>query len=197
MLRTNITPCSRWVRRRLPQRFLSSSSGGQGGRSASASATKLSIAGVEIKRRTPRLGHASINWLRHFVVPPLRTPNHQQLQHLDQHQLLHEHRVLPWALAHWRWMAQKDALGQDMFLVGAPGPTRRRLAMAYCELAGREFEMVTLTQDSTESDLKQRREIKGRTALFVDQAPVRAALEGRLLILDGIDKAERNVLVSE
>ena len=69
--------------------------------------------------------------------------------------------------------------------------------MAYCELAGREFEMVTLTQDSTESDLKQRREIKGRTALFVDQAPVRAALEGRVLILDGIDKAERNVLVSE
>jgi hypothetical protein len=91
-------------------------------------------------------------------------------------------------------MAQKDLLGQDIFLVGPPGPLRRRLAMAYCEMAGRECEVVTLTQDTTESDLKQRREIKGQTALFSDQAPVRAALEGRVLILDGIDKAERNVL---
>lgn len=50
------------------------------------------------------------------------------------------------------------------------------------------------SQDTTESDLKQRREIIGGSALYIDQAPVRAALEGKVLILDGIEKAERNVL---
>ena len=30
--------------------------------------------------------------------------------------------------------------------------------------------------------------------MYVDQAPVRAAVNGRLLILDGLEKAERNVL---
>lgn len=42
--------------------------------------------------------------------------------------------------------------------------------------------------------MKQRREIVGGTAYYVDQACVRAATEGRILILDGIEKAERNVL---
>ena len=60
---------------------------------------------------------------------------------------------------------------------------------------------MTLTRDSTESDLKQRREIvaaadgsAGVSAVFSDQAPVRAALNGRVLILEGIERAERNVL---
>lgn len=95
---------------------------------------------------------------------------------------------------HIRWMMQKDALGQDIFLIGAPGPLRRRLALSFCELAGREAELLTLSQDTTEADLKQRREIVDSTALYVDQAPLRAALEGRVLILDGMEKAERNVL---
>ena len=101
-------------------------------------------------------------------------------------------------LSHLRWMMQKDALGQDMFLLGPPGPWRRRLLMLYAELSGREVEWLCVTRDTTESDLKQRREIvagdDGKSAVFVDQAPVRAALNGRLLILDGIEKAERNVL---
>lgn len=44
------------------------------------------------------------------------------------------------------------------------------------------------------SDLKQRREIEHKESYFTDQAPVRAALNGRVLIIDGIEKAERNVL---
>lgn len=96
--------------------------------------------------------------------------------------------------AHMRWMMQKDALGQDMFLVGAPGPLRRRLALSFCELSGREVELLTLSQDTTEADLKQRREIVDSTAIYVDQAPLRAALQGRVLVLDGMEKAERNVL---
>ena len=54
--------------------------------------------------------------------------------------------------------------------------------------------MFVSSQDTTESDLKQRREIIEGSALYIDQAPVRAALKGKVLILDGIEKAERNVL---
>jgi len=83
---------------------------------------------------------------------------------------------------------------QDMFLIGSPGPARRWLALQYAELTQREVEYIAISRDTTESDLKQRREIVAGNALFVDQAPVRAALNGRLLIVDGIEKAERNVL---
>jgi MoxR-like ATPase len=46
----------------------------------------------------------------------------------------------------------------------------------------------------TDADLKQRRELSKGTSYYVDQAAVRAAVHGRILILDGIEKAERNVL---
>lgn len=46
----------------------------------------------------------------------------------------------------------------------------------------------------SEADLKQRREILNGQLVYTDAAPVRAALNGRLLVLDGIEKAERNVL---
>ena len=45
-----------------------------------------------------------------------------------------------------QWMLKKEKLGSDMFLVGEPGPRRRRLAMAYCELTQRETEYVRLSQ---------------------------------------------------
>ncbi|KAF9969381.1 von Willebrand factor A domain-containing protein 8, partial [Actinomortierella ambigua] len=97
-------------------------------------------------------------------------------------------------LRHLRWMMQKDKLRQDMFLIGPPGHLRRSIALKFAELTNREVEYVPLSKDVTESDLKQRREIVGGTAFYVDQACVRAATEGRILILDGIEKAERNVL---
>lgn len=53
---------------------------------------------------------------------------------------------------------------------------------------------MALSKDVTDADLKQRRELNGGTSFYVDQAAVRAAIHGRLLILDGIEKAERNVL---
>ncbi|EQC29690.1 hypothetical protein SDRG_12690 [Saprolegnia diclina VS20] len=98
------------------------------------------------------------------------------------------------SLQHLRWMLQKDVLQQDMFLIGPPGPARRHLALQFAELLQREVEYVAISQDTTESDLKQRREISAGAAIFTDQAPVRAAMHGRLLILDGLEKAERNVL---
>uniref|UniRef100_A0A8C5L748 von Willebrand factor A domain-containing protein 8 n=1 Tax=Jaculus jaculus TaxID=51337 RepID=A0A8C5L748_JACJA len=95
---------------------------------------------------------------------------------------------------HLRWIMQKDLLGQDVFLIGPPGPFRRSLAMQYLELTKREVEYIALSRDTTETDLKQRREIRAGTAFYIDQCAVRAATEGRTLILEGLEKAERNVL---
>jgi hypothetical protein len=96
---------------------------------------------------------------------------------------------------HLRWLMQKDLNGQDAFLIGPPGPRRRRLAMRYAELRQREVEYLCLSRDTTEADLKQRREIvAGGSTSYTDQPPVRAALNGRLLVLDGLERCERNVL---
>ena len=88
---------------------------------------------------------------------------------------------------------QKDLLGQDIFLIGRPSPLRRKLALQYLELTQRELEFVSLSRDTTESDLKQRREISTGTAFSIDQSAVRAASEGRILVLEGIEKVCRKV----
>jgi len=93
-----------------------------------------------------------------------------------------------------KWIMQKDVLGQDVFLLGRPGPSRRLLAKQYLQLTNQEMEYVALSRDTTESDLKQRREIVSGTAHYMDQAAVKAAMEGRVLVLEGIEKVERNVL---
>lgn len=46
---------------------------------------------------------------------------------------------------------------------------RRRLALSYLELTRQEVEYVTLTRDTTEADLKQRREIRDATSYYHDQ----------------------------
>ena len=98
--------------------------------------------------------------------------------------------------AHTRWMETKDGqMGHDMFLIGPPGSYRRKIAMRYCEMNGREVEHLVISRDTTEADLKQRKEVtNGNQTIYVDSAPVRAAIHGRVLLLDGIEKAERNVL---
>lgn len=81
-----------------------------------------------------------------------------------------------------------------MFLMGTPGSRRRELALAFLELTEREVEFIALSRDTTEADLKQRKEIEKGTAIYHDQSALRAAIYGRVLILEGIEKAERNVL---
>ena len=94
-----------------------------------------------------------------------------------------------------KWLTQKFALGQDVFLIGGPSDRlRRTLVMMYLELTQQEVEFVSLTRDTTETDLKQRREIRDGSAHYIDQAAVLAAVNGRVLVLEGIEKAERNVL---
>ena len=46
------------------------------------------------------------------------------------------------------------------------------------------MEYVVLSCDTTESDLKQRREIVSGTAHYMDQAAVKAAMEGKQSILN-------------
>ncbi|CAL7944841.1 unnamed protein product [Xylocopa violacea] len=99
-----------------------------------------------------------------------------------------------YTLKHLKWMLQKDVLSQDIFLIGGPGTRRRKLALAFLELTEREIEYIALSRDTTEADLKQRREIKSGTAYYHDQSAVRAATNGRVLIIEGVEKAERNVL---
>lgn len=97
-------------------------------------------------------------------------------------------------LHHLKWMISKDLIGQDMYLLSPPGPYPRHLALSFGELVSREVEFVSLSRDSTEVDMKQRKEIINGSVTYEDQAVVRAAINGRLLILEGIEKAERNVL---
>ena len=95
---------------------------------------------------------------------------------------------------HLQWIMRKDVLGQDMFLIGPPGPVRRELILWYAALTNREVEYMQLSRDSSEADLKQRREIVDGSVKYVAQAPLNAALHGRLLVIEGVEKAERNVL---
>lgn len=66
--------------------------------------------------------------------------------------------------------------------------------MTYLQLTNQECEYISLSRDTSESDLKQRREISNGTSIYIDQAAVRAAKQGRVLIIDGVEKAERNIL---
>ena len=96
-----------------------------------------------------------------------------------------------------KWLAQRDALGQDAVLVTPPGERSRarQVAMAFGELVESEVYYVGISADTSEGDLRQRREIDTkRGSYFVDAPPVVAAKRGGLLILDGLERAERNVL---
>ncbi|KAJ8404598.1 hypothetical protein AAFF_G00334610 [Aldrovandia affinis] len=96
----------------------------------------------------------------------LKTPRNPELVPIN-----HMTGPLPQTVAqHLRWIMQKDLLGQDVFLIGPPGPLRRSIAMQYLELTKREVEYVALSRDTSETDLKQRREIRAGTAYYIDQA---------------------------
>eukprot|EP01060_Flectonema_neradi_P029995 TRINITY_DN4267_c0_g1_i1.p1 TRINITY_DN4267_c0_g1~~TRINITY_DN4267_c0_g1_i1.p1 ORF type:complete len:1813 (+),score=366.76 TRINITY_DN4267_c0_g1_i1:45-5441(+) len=101
----------------------------------------------------------------------------------------------PWADGMVNWLRKKDEMGQDVYLVGGYGPIRRWLCLRYCSAAGRGISYVALTRDTTESDLKQRKEITtGGSVVFSDLPAVEAAIKGRILVMEGIENAERNVL---
>lgn len=58
-----------------------------------------------------------------------------------------------------------------------------------------EYEHIALHRDVSETELKQGREIRGaRNLVYVDSAAVRAVKNGRILILEGVEKAERGIM---
>lgn len=96
-----------------------------------------------------------------------------------------------------RWLAQRDALNQDAVLLASPGEVcrARHAAFAFAELVNSEAYYVGISADTTESELRQRRELDpGKGSYWSDSAPVRAAVSGGLLVIDGLERAERNVL---
>lgn len=93
------------------------------------------------------------------------------------------------------FMLQKYLLGQDIFLVSQPGPYARRLALAFASMINSEYEYIALHRDVGETELKQGREIRaGGNLVYVDSPAVRAVKTGRILILEGIEKAERGIM---
>ncbi|KAF7790654.1 hypothetical protein EIP86_001610 [Pleurotus ostreatoroseus] len=93
------------------------------------------------------------------------------------------------------FMLQKYLLGQDVFLLSQPGPYARRLAMTFCSITNMEYEYIALHRDVGETELKQARELrKGGNLVYVDSAAVRAVKHGRILIIEGIEKAERGIM---
>ncbi|XP_048458994.1 von Willebrand factor A domain-containing protein 8 isoform X3 [Rhincodon typus] len=169
----------------------------RGGGAAAAALRRLSnialkpLRGTRAPLRVRRLETAAGDIISigdvHFKLKQPKNPELVPLKHMLE--------PLPQALAqHFQWIMQKDLLGQDVFLIGPPGPLRRSIAMQYLELTKREVEYMALSRDTTETDLKQRREIRAGTAFYLDQCAVRAATEGRILVLEGLEKAERNVL---
>ncbi|KAF9495262.1 hypothetical protein BDN71DRAFT_1447943 [Pleurotus eryngii] len=101
----------------------------------------------------------------------------------------------PVNLDNLHFMLQKYLLGQDIFLVSQPGPYARRLALTFARMINSGFEHITLHRDVGETELKQGREIReGGNLVYVDSPAVSAVKHGRLLILEGIEKAERGIM---
>lgn len=70
----------------------------------------------------------------------------------------------------------------------------RRCIFEWLRLSGKEYEYVSLSQDTAHEDLRQRRELRSNSSIFMDQAAVNAAIHGRVLLLEGIERVERNIL---
>ncbi|KAK0566796.1 hypothetical protein OC844_000545 [Tilletia horrida] len=96
---------------------------------------------------------------------------------------------------HLAWLGKKWVLGQDTFLLSSPGPYPRRLALTFAALLQLPYEIVTLHRDIGESELLQSRNLQaGGSLVYLDGPVTRAMKNGSLLILEGIERAERNVL---
>jgi hypothetical protein len=90
-----------------------------GGTEGHASST---LDGAESERRTIQIGEIEVS-VRAPANPALVPAAFGDAEGESQE-----------VLEHLRWMLQKFTLHQDMFLIGAPGPRRRRLALHFCEV---------------------------------------------------------------
>ncbi|KAH8984497.1 AAA domain-containing protein [Lactarius hatsudake] len=121
-------------------------------------------------------------------MPALRTPSHlPRLSPLDPNDAR--------AREHLYFLLQKFVLDQDVFPLSQPGPYAQRLALTFCNLLNAEYEYISQHRDVGETELKQGREIRdGGNLVYVDSVAVRAVKTGRILIIEGIEKAERGIM---
>ena len=115
---------------------------------------------------------------------PERLPSERLLLNLDD----------PIALEHLEFLSKKWQLGQDVFLLSPPGPYARRLSLTFASLIQLPFEYVSFHRDVGEAELLQTRSLSaGGNLVFEDGPVIRAMKNGHLLILEGVEKAERGV----
>lgn len=115
---------------------------------------------------------------------PERLPSQRLLLNLDD----------PIALEHLEFLSKKWQLGQDVFLLSSPGPYARRLCLTFASLIQLPFEYVSFHRDIGEAELLQTRSLSaGGNLVFEDGPVIRAMKNGHLLILEGVEKAERGV----
>lgn len=80
-------------------------------------------------------------------------------------------------------------------LLSPPGPYSRHLALTFSALLQVPFEYVSMHRDIGESELLQQRSLRaGGTLVYNDGPVVRAMKNGSLLIIEGVQRAERNVM---
>lgn len=115
---------------------------------------------------------------------PKRLPSDRLLLNLDD----------PISLEHLEFLGKKWQLGQDVFLLSAPGPYARRLTLTFAALLQLPYEYVSFHRDVGEAELLQTRSLSaGGNLVFQDGPVIRAMKNGHLLILEGVEKAERGV----
>ncbi|BGP10994.1 hypothetical protein JCM10049v2_006888 [Rhodotorula toruloides] len=149
-----------------------------------------SPASLRLEER-PLLGHLTLDGLR---LPVREVTNEDDRARLPREDLLLDASD-PSVQRDLAWLMQKWDLRQDVFLLSSPGLYTRRLALTFLHLLNTPFEIVSLHRDVGESELKQGREIReGGHLEYTDSGAVRAAKEGKVLILDGIERVERGVL---
>lgn len=96
---------------------------------------------------------------------------------------------------HLEFLAKKWLLQQDVFLSSPPGPYARRLCQTFAALIQVPVEYVVLHRDIGEAELLQSRSLEvGGNLRYEDGPVVRAMKYGRILVLDGIERAERGVM---
>ncbi|GAA5826620.1 hypothetical protein JCM11251_002821 [Rhodosporidiobolus azoricus] len=152
------------------------------------SAPQLSTSSQHHHAERPLLGHLTSGEIQLPVYDPVdkeRLPREDLL--LDVEDAAVQREV--------EWFMMKWELGQDIFLLSSPGPYTRRLALTFLSLLQTPYEIVSLHRDTGETELKQGREIReGGRLEYTDGPAVRAMKDGKVLILDGIERCERGVL---
>ncbi|WFD02167.1 hypothetical protein MOBT1_000848 [Malassezia obtusa] len=127
----------------------------------------------------------------HVAIPlvhpdePTRVPPERLLLDVDD----------PLVLEHLEFLGKKWQLHQDVFLASPPGPYPRRLCETFAALVQVPVEYVALHRDIGEAELLQQRSLEAGGNLRYDDGPVvRAMKHGHILILEGIERAERGVM---